>query len=160
MGLRRSRELKPLSSEHQQALLLAFQLRNGVAGHSDSAGAPRDLDGLAALARRYEDSVFRNHTQAEEDLLGRHLSTADVRRLQGEHAEMRRLLELVRQGPSPQRRAALGEFADLLVRHCNWEERELFPRFEAHIDAEALSVVGHELERRLVLAGRTVSARG
>jgi hypothetical protein len=160
MGLRRSRELKPLSSEHQQALLLAFQLRNGVAGHGDRAGAPRDIDGLVALARRYEDSVFRNHTQAEEDLLGRHLSPADAGRLRGEHAEMRRLLDVARHGPPPQRRAALGEFADLLVRHCQWEERELFPRVEAQAGAEALSTVGHELERRLVLAGRPVPARG
>jgi hypothetical protein len=159
MALRRSRELKPLSSEHQQALLVAFQLKNGVAGHADSAGAPRDLDGLLALARRYEDTVFRSHTQAEEDLLGRHLATGDMQRLQGEHAEMRRPLDVSRQGPSGQRRAALAEFAGLLVRHCQWEERELFPRFEAQIGAEALSLVGHELERRLVLAGRTVAVR-
>jgi len=160
MAHRRSRELKPLSSEHQQALLVAFQLKKGIAGHADSAGAPRDLDGLLALARRYEDSVLRSHTQAEEDLLGRHLSGDDMRRLQGEHGEMRRLLEVARQAPQAQRRSALSEFADLLERHCHWEERELFPRCEAQLGAEALSVVGHELERRLVLAGRTVTARG
>ena len=43
MNLKRRRELKPLSSEHQQALLVAFQLRQGLSGHSESAGAPKDL---------------------------------------------------------------------------------------------------------------------
>jgi hypothetical protein len=159
MALRRSRELKPLSSEHQQALLVAFQLKNGLAGHADSAGAPRDLDGLLALARRYEESVLKSHTRAEEELLGRHLAADDMRRLQGEHAEMRRLMQLAREAQAPQRRTALVEFAALLERHCHWEDRELFPRCEAQLGAEVLSVVGHELERRLVLAGRPAVAR-
>jgi hemerythrin-like domain-containing protein len=159
MALRRSRELKPLSSEHHQALLVAFQLKKGLAGHAETAGAPRDLDGLLALARRYEESVFRTHTSAEEELLGRHLSGEDMRRLQGEHGEMRRLLDVARGAPPPQRRQALQDFADLLERHCRWEERELFPRCEAQMGRETLSSVGHELEKRLVLAGRPAIVR-
>src|SRR6266511_943247 len=51
--MKRSRQLKPLSSEHHQALLVAFQLKKGLAGHGASAGAPKDLPGLALLARRF-----------------------------------------------------------------------------------------------------------
>src|SRR5512141_3301029 len=58
-SMKRSRELKPLSSEHHQALLVAFQLKQGLAGHADSAGAPKDLPGLLQLARRFEEQVFR-----------------------------------------------------------------------------------------------------
>jgi hemerythrin-like domain-containing protein len=152
MSLKRSRELKPLSSEHHQALLVAFQLKNGLAGHSESAGAPKDLPGLAALARRFEGAVFLAHTRAEEEVLGRHLAEADLRRLRAEHAELVRLLDVSRQGRPGDQRQALAAFADLLERHVRWEERELFPAFEAALDEATLASVGHELEKRLVLA--------
>jgi hemerythrin-like domain-containing protein len=151
MPQKRSRELKPLSSEHHQALLVAFQLKKGLAGHSDSAGAPKDLPGLVALARRFQDGVFIAHTQAEEEVLGRYLEPADVRRLKAEHDEMVRLLEASRQARPTDMRKALTSFADLLERHIRWEERELFPACEAGMGDEALAVVGHELEKRLVL---------
>jgi hemerythrin-like domain-containing protein len=152
--MKRSRELRPLSSEHHQALLVAFQLKKAIAGHAETAGAPRDLDGLVGLARRFEESVFLVHVTAEEELLGRHLSTADLRRLQDEHRQLRELLSEARSLRQASRRAPLAAFADLLERHVRWEERELFPRCEAHIGPEDLAVVGHELEKRLVLAGK------
>jgi len=152
MPIRRSRQLKPLSSEHHQALLLAFQLKKGLAGHGDSAGAPRDLPGLLNLARRFEDALLQAHTRAEEELLGAHLSEPDMRRLKSEHAEMARLLASARQAPAAEARQALTAFADLLERHVRWEERELFPACEAAMDERALAEVGHELEKRLVLS--------
>jgi hypothetical protein len=151
MALKRSRQLKPLSSEHHHALLVAFQLKKGLAGHGDSAGAPRDLPGLQALARRFEDGTFLTHTRAEEELLGQHLPPEDVRRLRFEHSELSRLLVTGRQAHAADARQALGAFADLLERHVRWEERELFPAVEAALGEEALATVGHELERRLVL---------
>jgi len=159
MALKRTRELKPLSSEHHQALLLAFQLKKAIAGHAESAGAPKDLDGLLALARRYEDSVFKTHTAAEEDLLGRHLSGEDMRRLQSEHGQMRRFLADARLAPPPERRKALLGFADLLERHVRWEERELFPRCEELLGHEVLATLGYEIEKRLALARAASSHR-
>jgi hypothetical protein len=154
MASKRSRELRPLSSEHHQALLVAFQLKKAIAGHAETAGAPRDLDGMLALARRFEDSVFLVHMQAEEDLLGRHLSPADGRRLKDEHQRLRALLVESRTVRQAGRRAPLLAFADLLERHVRWEERELFGRCEEGIAPADLATVGHELEKRLVVAGR------
>jgi hemerythrin-like domain-containing protein len=150
--MRRSRQLKPLSSEHHQALLVAFQLKKGLAGHGDSAGAPKDLPGLLALARRFEEQVFRAHIRAEEDVLGQYLAEADMRRLRSEHAEMVQHIETARTARQAEQRAALHEFADLLERHIRWEERELFPYAEVHVDEATLADIGGELERRLVLA--------
>lgn len=150
--MRRTRQLKPLSSEHHQALLVAFQLKKGLAGHAESAGAPKDLPGLLALARRFEEQVFRTHTRAEEDVLGKFLVEADMRRLEAEHAEMTRLVEAARTARPTDLRAALNAFADLLERHIRWEERELFPYAEDHVDEATLADIGGELERRLVLA--------
>ncbi len=158
--MKRSRELKPLSSEHHQALLVAFQLKQGLAGHPDSAGAPKDLPGLLQLARRFEEQVFRTHTRAEEDLLVRIVPERDLARLRSEHAEMTRLLELARTARPGDLRAHLSSFADLLERHVRWEERELFTYAEGHMDEETLARIGGELEKRLVLAhGETKSAR-
>ncbi len=150
--MRRSRQLKPLSSEHHQALLVAFQLKKGLAGHADSAGAPKDLPGLLALARRFDDQVFRPHIRAEEDVLGRYLTEGDMRRLKSEHAELVQFIASADPARPPELRAALNGFADLLERHIRWEERELFPYAEDHVDEATLADIGGELERRLVLA--------
>jgi hypothetical protein len=150
--MRRSRQLKPLSSEHHQAMLVAFQLKMGLAGHPESAGAPKDLPGLLALARRFDEQVFRTHSRTEEDVLGRHLTGADLHRLGSEHAELTRLLESARTARPPELRAALTGFAELLERHVRWEEREVFPYAEDHVDEETLATIGGELELRLVLA--------
>ena len=149
--MKRSRELKPLSSEHHQALLVAFQLKQGLAGHPESAGAPKDLPGLLGLARRTEEHVLRAHAKAEEELLGEFLTEADMTRLREEHAQMRRLIDAARTARPADLRVQLGQFADLLERHVRWEERELFPYAEDHVDADTLASIGGELEKRLVL---------
>ena len=151
MPAKRSRELRPLSSEHHQALLVAFQLKQGLAGHGDSAGAPKDLPGLLALTRRYEDALLHTHTKAEEDLLGRYLGEEQLKRLRAEHAEMIRLVEAAKAGHAPETRAALAAFADLLERHVRWEERELFPAIEDAVEEADLVNVLDQLEKRLVL---------
>jgi hypothetical protein len=150
--MRRSRELKPLSSEHHQALLVAFQLKKGLLGHGESVGAPKDLAGLAGLAQRFGEKLFAPHARAEEDLLGVAVRVADHARLRAEHAELFRLLDLTRTAAPPDLRAHLGAFADLLERHVRWEERELFPAAEAQVDGPTLARIGGELEERLVLA--------
>jgi len=158
--MKRSRALKPLSSEHHQALLVSFQLKKGLAGHSESAGAPKDLPGLVALARRFEEQILRPHCRAEEELLGRYLTETDMRRLRGEHAELQRLLDAARGVGPAEQRTLLTAFADLLERHIRWEERDLFPYAELHVDEAALATIGGELEKRLVLArSETKSAR-
>ncbi len=157
--MRRSRQLKPLSSEHHHALLVAFQLKQALAGHAESAGAPRDLPGLVALVRRFDGQVLRTHTRTEEDVLGAYLTAGDMHRLQSEHGELTRLVEAASSpGPAAEQRTALATFADLLERHVRWEEREVFPYAEGHVDAETLASIGGELERRLVLA-RTEAKR-
>ncbi|WP_242337639.1 MULTISPECIES: hemerythrin domain-containing protein [Anaeromyxobacter] len=150
--MKRSRALKPLSSEHHQALLISFQLKQGLAGHAESAGAPKDLPGLVALARRFEEQILRPHCRAEEELIGQHLTEGDLRRLRGEHAELQRLLDAARGARPGEQRAELSAFADLLERHVRWEERDLFPYAELHVDEAALATIGGELEKRLVLA--------
>ncbi len=156
--MRRSRQLKPLSSEHHHALLVAFQLKQSLAGHAESAGAPRDLAGMTGLVRRFSVQVLSTHTRTEEDVLGSYLAPSDLERLRAEHLQLARLVEATATQSPAEQRAALVAFADLLERHVRWEERELFPYAEGHVDADTLADIGGELERRLVLA-RTEAAR-
>lgn len=150
--MKRSRALKPLSSEHHQALLVAFQLKKGLAGHAESAGAPKDLPGLLALARRFDEHLFRAHARAEEELLGRYLTSGDMRRLRAEHAELVRHIEDAKGARGGDLRACLSAFAELLERHVRWEERDLFAFAEANVDSGALATIEGELEKRLALA--------
>jgi hemerythrin-like domain-containing protein len=150
--MKRTRELRPLSSEHHQALLVAFQLKKGLAGHPEAAGAPKDLPGLLAHARRFDEQLFRTHARAEEELLGTCITAGDMARLRTEHAELTRHLEAARTARPVELRAHLSAYADLLDRHVRWEERELFPYAEDHVDQATLATIGGELERRLVVA--------
>ncbi len=156
--MKRTSQLRPLTREHHQALLVAFQLKKGLAGHAESAGAPKDLPGLLALARRFEQQVLRPHARAEEEVLTAHLAAGDARRLAAEHAELRRLLDGSRAPAPPEQRASLAAFADLLERHVRWEERELFPYAEDHVDEATLALIGGEIEKRLVIASSSGKA--
>jgi hemerythrin-like domain-containing protein len=159
MAQKRTPELRPLSSEHHQALLVAFQLKKGLAGHGESAGAPKDLPGLLVLAKRFEDQVLRMHARAEEELLGKLITGPDMSRLCAEHGEMARLLEAARAAKPNDLRGHLSSFAELLERHIRWEERELFPYAERNVDEQTLATIGGELERRIVLARSERSER-
>jgi len=153
--MRRSSALRPLSAEHHQALLLAFQLRKSLEGHAETAGAPADLPGLVRLVRAFHEKTFTPHAAAEEELLGRHLPEGEMRRLRAEHVELGLHARSARTSAPPAQRAALAAYAELLERHVRWEERELFPFAEATLAGDELSAIGGELERRLALAGQT-----
>lgn len=157
--MRRRRELKPLTSEHQQALLVAFQLKKGLAGHAESAGAPKDLPGLVALAHRFHEQVLRPHARAEEEVLAAHLSAEDARRLASEHGELARLADRAKGATPPEQRAALAAFSELLDRHVRWEEREVFPLAEGRLDDATLAAIEGELEKRLAIAGGAKPSR-
>jgi hemerythrin-like domain-containing protein len=148
--MKRHRALRPLSSEHHQALLVAFKVQKSLSGHAENAGAPRDLPGLVTLVRRFEEEVLAPHARAEEELLGAFLTEGDMARLREEHLELRRLSSAARTARGEAARPELSAFADLLERHVRWEERELFPYAEGHVDAATLADIGGEIEKRLV----------
>ena len=129
---------------------MAFKVQKSLAGHAESAGAPPDLPGLVTLVRRFEDDVLAPHARAEEDLLGAYLTQGDIARLREEHLELRRLAAASRTARGDGPRRELAAFAELLERHVRWEERELFPYAEGHLDAATLTAIGGEIEKRLV----------
>ena len=74
----------------------------------------------------------------------------DMARLREEHLELRRLAAAARTAAGDDARRELSAFADLLERHVRWEERDLFPYAEDHVDPVTLEGIGGEIEKRLV----------
>jgi hemerythrin-like domain-containing protein len=71
-------------------------------------------------------------------------------RLREEHLELHRLVASARTSRPDDARRELAAFADLLERHVRWEERDLFPYAEDHLDPLVLEGIGGEIEKRLV----------
>lgn len=157
MAERRDPSLIPLSHDHHHGLVRVFEIRQALR---------RDEDLLAQIDRTlgFHRDDLTPHFRAEEEAVIPALlaATADAAtaaaldRLAGEH---RRLNEMVAalaehtEGDSPDAPASVAEalaaFADLLESHIRFEERELFPIYQAHVAADARSQVEATVRRIL-----------
>lgn len=107
----------------------------------------------AAEVRAFFDNSLVNHFRAEEEALFPTIvtlvatSAPMIDQLLMEHEQIRASVAQL------QGKAGLGkmlfDFGDLLERHVRTEERELFPLFEQHIDANDADVMGNEIKRIL-----------
>ncbi len=140
--MQRSDELAPLSREHHVALEIALRLRRATEADAD--------DVRTAFLRFFSDEG-REHFRAEEELLlpafVRHVAAddPDIVRILREHAEMRRRAQDLAAGPVAA--AGLKELGDLLNDHVRFEERTLFPRVEAVLEAAELGALGAALAK-------------
>lgn len=120
--MKRCPTLIPLSREHHGSLVLAkhISLAGDDASRSGFMTRVRDEDGPALLA----------HFAEEERLLLPVLGQAEpalAERLRAEHRALRALIERIGAGDA----TALVPFAEDLTRHIRFEEREIYPVFEA-----------------------------
>ncbi len=138
--MQRSDALAPLSREHHVALEVALRLRRATAADGDAA--------RVAFLEFFKEEA-REHFRAEEELLlpafSRHVDDddPDVVRVLVEHVEIRRRAQNLAVGPSEL--ADLHELGELLNAHVRHEERTLFPRIEAALDAAELEALGTAL---------------
>lgn len=137
--MRRSPALVPLSHDHQHALELALALRR--------ATAPAAPD-LADRATRWFADEGAHHFATEEELLLGALPrsvagwASATTRVRSEHEEIRD-----RVGRLDRRRGTdlvpeLHALGELLNDHVRFEERELFPTLEQHLDEATLAALG------------------
>lgn len=138
--MKRAEALRPLSREHLAALLSAKRLREA----EDAAAAAADfLDFWAADGQR--------HFRVEEEVLlpgwalHAEVDREGVARMLDEHLAIRReALRAAAGEASLERLRALGQ---LLHDHVRFEERQLFPRIEADLDAAALDELAAAIEK-------------
>jgi hypothetical protein len=125
--VKRSATLLPLSREHHSALSLARRIRL-----ADGDVAHQAL--MTEVRQRHEVPLLAHFTE-EERLIAAPLGQSRpelVQRFAAEHAALRDGLRRI----AADDRSALVPFAELLAAHVRFEERELFPAFEACRDNE------------------------
>lgn len=140
--MKRSSELAVLSREHHVALEIALRLQRAT-----------DLDAEAVTRATLEfwRDEGREHFRLEEELLlpafARHAGAddEDVVRVLVEHVDIRRRIADLERG-APVDVAALNSLGEVLRDHVRHEERTLFGRIEAALDAEELTAIGAALD--------------
>ena len=144
--MKRDARLRRLSSEHHLALVLARELSRHAASHAADAPVVRDLRG------RF-DRELEPHFRVEETILlpalralGDHALAA---RVEADHSALRAHLAAAERGDA----GHLGLFAERLVEHVRFEERELFPRCEALLPGAVLDALDGAPAPRALLAG-------
>jgi hemerythrin-like domain-containing protein len=138
--MKRTEHLEPLSHDHYAGLHVAMRLRKGLA-----KGAAADE--MATFIVHFWDAYLVNHFRQEEELLveplqrtgGAELSA----RMTREHGQLLSLVDGMRETPG---NALIEKFAALLPEHIRFEERELFPYLEEHLDAPTLAAIGNQLQ--------------
>lgn len=144
--------LVPLSHDHHHALALALRCRKQALGQIKPMGTA----GLAERAKEFLDFYRDNliaHFDAEEQVLFPWMrtniaaSTAMVDELLRQHEELRQFAVKIEAGVGLAK--LIFDLGDLLERHVRKEERELFPLFEAQIDAANADEIGLKLKQLL-----------
>ena len=130
--MKRDPALQPLSHDHYEGLQFAARLRQRLGSAS----------GPAPLAREVAD-FWREHLVphfASEEAFVLPILRAGAEpladRMLREHAAIASLVEAVEAAPEAE---ALRAFAEALVAHIRFEEREAFPAAERLADAETLA---------------------
>lgn len=149
--------LVPLSHDHHHGLALALRCRKQALGQLKPMGAA----GLRERAKELGEFIHVNlvaHFRAEEEILFPLMRTAVpgsatlVDELLGQHEQLRRAVPKLEAGSGLAK--LIFDVGDLLERHIRKEERELFPLFEAHVDAAKAESAGVELKNILDEGGK------
>ncbi len=141
-----------LSHDHHHGLALALRCRKQALGQLKPMGAV----GLRERAKQFLDfyrTSLLTHFRAEEEFLfpvmreAAPASAALIDELIQQHKQFRASAAQLEGG------VGLGklifDLGDLLERHIRKEERELFPLFEKHVDAEKAETVGTAIKEIL-----------
>lgn len=148
----RHSSLIPLSHDHHHGLALALRCRKQALGQLKPTGAAGLRLRADEILQFYQANLVA-HFRAEEEILFPPLrqlipdSAALLEELCHEHEQLRQEIAQLESGPAVAK--LIFDLADLLERHIRKEERELFPLFEARIDAAKAELIGVELKNVL-----------
>lgn len=141
-----------LSHDHHHGLALALRCRKQSLGQIK----PMGVEGLRARAQEvlkfYRDNLVA-HFKAEEELLfplmrDQVAGCGDMLdQLVRDHEQLRRAMPQLEAGAGLAK--LIFDLGDLLERHIRKEERELFPLFEAQVDADMAEQLGVRLKALL-----------
>ena len=130
--MKRAPQLRSLSREHHEGLLLAWKIRQGLA---KGIALPR----IAGYVLWFWEKELEDHFRREETSFHAALPGAPLlQRMQDEHEAIEGLLHVLAQISDE---ALLEEIAAKVHDHIRFEERELFPWIESELGAERLNAL-------------------
>ncbi len=136
--MKRSEALQPLSHDHHKGLQFAARLRTSLRTGDDVAGLP------AEVAAFWRDHLVPHFADEEAFVLpvlrGGASLLAD--RMVEEHEAIEALVRTVETAHDD---PPLAAFAEALVAHIRFEEREAFPAAERLADEETLARIGEQV---------------
>jgi iron-sulfur cluster repair protein YtfE (RIC family) len=146
-GLYRAPALVPLSRDHHEALVQALALERG-------AGRPP----VALGFRDFRRAELEGHMADEEDVVlpaAEGVDPAGVARIRREHAEIRRLADVLEAAAAAGQDLAstMKDLGRLLHDHVRYEERVFFMALQAALPADALEAMGAALEAHRAARG-------
>jgi hemerythrin-like domain-containing protein len=139
--MKRNENLKTLSWEHHDGLVVAFRLQQGL-----KKGAA--IPDMARYILHIWDNTLRDHFQREEQTINPNLEQRRegkplVEQMMGEHKSFKNIITQIKNDQTG--RNSIDEFAKLLNHHIRFEERELFPMLERLATKEELAKIGQAL---------------
>lgn len=148
----RHASLIPLSQDHHHGLALALRCRKQALGQIK----PMGTEGLQERAKEFLAFYTSNlvpHFRAEEEILFPLLrstvpaSEAMIDELVRNHTQIHQAISQLQEGTGLAK--LIFDLGDLLERHIRKEERELFPLFEEHVEAQKAKTAGVEMKKIL-----------
>ncbi|MBS1527131.1 MAG: hemerythrin domain-containing protein [Bacteroidetes bacterium] len=137
--IKRSETIIALSRDHHTSLLFCWKIKEGL-----KKNVP--LDNILQYINFFWTQHLKEHFKEEEALLFSRLDDAMARRGKSEHLMLERYINRLKHNTNDAR--GYLEFADLLIKHIRFEERELFPHLEAVLPEATLKQVGDYLVSR------------
>jgi iron-sulfur cluster repair protein YtfE (RIC family) len=141
--MKREEQLQPLSHQHHNGLMAALLLKKGV----EKAADPTVMGDFILSVWNNE---LRNHFIKEEVYLHPHVLQINTlmekyEQMKAEHHQIRHLVDDIRTGGATV--SLVTDFYLMLEKHIRFEERELFPFIEEHIQPEQLNELGRNVEQ-------------
>lgn len=140
--MKRNENLKTLSWEHHDGLVVSFRLQQGLKKNSNSHE-------MSQYILHVWNGILKHHFWQEEQIIKTKIMQSEkgieyLNRMLDEHEKMKKLIENIKSDNSNLK--IIEEFAILLNEHIRFEERQLFPLFEQEAGTEKLQEVGRFLK--------------
>lgn len=140
--MKRNENLKTLSWEHHDGLVVCFRLQQGLKSNIN-------YKEMAEYVLHTWNNVLKHHFWQEEQILSQKKnntkkSSECITQMQDDHKKIRELITKIDNNSETK---LIGEFAELLNNHIRFEERELFPLLENESSTNDLKEIGKFLKQ-------------
>lgn len=153
--MRRDKRLYPLSWGHHDLLVFADRVKMALTtDHPSYRHSPEEL---LEKSRNFWNGIFWDHMSAEKEILFPSLAQypeeyqEKVQILADEFNELSHLYSEISicSERDHELNNKLIRFSELIVHHVRYEERELFPRIQAHLPEKEFDRIGSGLKKKL-----------